>query len=392
MAERPGRGIEGEEQGGGVHAPGDRHRPDRTGRTADGRAGPGAGGAGEDRRRRPGRAAPRRGVGVGTGAAPDCRTVRRPAAASTGRRSRERTRPARPKTRLPAAVRPPSAWALSRAPSSVTSTVPSRSVRNTRGPCAWSRAMVAGAGCPYGLLRARRHGRDPRPDRVEERARRRRATAVVGDLEEVDPRQSASQEDRVDPLLDVAGQEEPLAAEGPEQDDRDVVDAGPRVGRFGWDRAAIRPQDLERHVVERERVAGREAPRLGGPPRRARRPGRDSRGPARACPGSTTRATRYRSSSRAMPATWSSCGWVRTRRSIRRSHGGTWASSATRRRSGSGPPSMSIRAPRSPSTRIASPCPTSRTVIRTGRRAGSRRPRRPRRRDREGGGHEADRP
>ena len=50
--------------------------------------------------------------------------------------------------------------------------------------------------------------------------------------------------------------------------------------------------------------------------------------------------------------------------SIRRSHGGSRRSSSTSRRSGSGPPSMSIRPPRPPSTRIESPWPTSRTVIR----------------------------
>ena len=45
---------------------------------------------------------------------------------------------------------------------------------------------------------------------------------------------------------------------------------------------------------------------------------------------------------------------------MRRSHGGMRRSSATSKRSGSGPPSISSRPPREPSTRIASPCPTSR--------------------------------
>ena len=49
---------------------------------------------------------------------------------------------------------------------------------------------------------------------------------------------------------------------------------------------------------------------------------------------------------------------------MRRSHGGIRASRATSSRSGSGPPSMSSRPPREPSTRIASPCPTSRTETR----------------------------
>ena len=50
--------------------------------------------------------------------------------------------------------------------------------------------------------------------------------------------------------------------------------------------------------------------------------------------------------------------------SMRRSHGGIRLSRATRRRSGSGPPSIRRRPPREPSTRIASPCPTSRTETR----------------------------
>ena len=50
--------------------------------------------------------------------------------------------------------------------------------------------------------------------------------------------------------------------------------------------------------------------------------------------------------------------------SIRRSHGGIRRSRTTSRRSGSGPPSMSRRPPREPSTRMASPWPTSRMEIR----------------------------
>ena len=49
---------------------------------------------------------------------------------------------------------------------------------------------------------------------------------------------------------------------------------------------------------------------------------------------------------------------------MRRSHGGSRSSSATSSRSASGPPSTRRRPPREPSTRIASPCPTSRTVTR----------------------------
>ncbi len=86
-------------------------------------------------------------------------------------------------------------------------------------------------------------------------------------------------------------------------------------------------------------------------------------GPGPRIPGSSTRPMRYRSSSSASPATWSSCGCVRTSASRRRSHGGSRSSRATSSRSGSGPPSISKRPPREPSTRIASPWPTSSTTI-----------------------------
>ena len=66
--------------------------------------------------------------------------------------------------------------------------------------------------------------------------------------------------------------------------------------------------------------------------------------------------------SSARPATWSSWGWLSTTRSRRRSQGGSRASSTVSSRSGSGPPSTSMREPRGPSTRIASPWPTSSTV------------------------------
>jgi hypothetical protein len=89
-----------------------------------------------------------------------------------------------------------------------------------------------------------------------------------------------------------------------------------------------------------------------------------SPGPLPSIPFSATVPTAYRSSSSARPATWSSCGWVSTTRSMRRSHAGMRWSSWARRRSGSGPESSSIRPPRGPSSRIASPCPTSRTLIR----------------------------
>ena len=70
------------------------------------------------------------------------------------------------------------------------------------------------------VVRARRDDRDPRPHRVEERLRRRGRAPVVGDLENVDTREAAGEQRRVDPLLDVARQQEPAPVGLAEQHDR----------------------------------------------------------------------------------------------------------------------------------------------------------------------------
>ena len=54
-----------------------------------------------------------------------------------------------------------------------------------------SRSSVARAGWPYGLPAPAEATATARPDRVDERLRRRRPAAVVGDLEEVEARQAA---------------------------------------------------------------------------------------------------------------------------------------------------------------------------------------------------------
>ena len=131
------------------------------------------------------------------------------------------------------------------APSRVTSTLPLRSVRRTSA--AAGRHPVDGRLRRMAVRVARpgRRDRDPRPDRIEERTGRRRPAAVMSDLEQVDPRQAAAHEDRVDLLLDVPGQQEALAADLAEQDDRDVVDRGAAVGRFA---RARRPRSGHRTV------------------------------------------------------------------------------------------------------------------------------------------------
>jgi hypothetical protein len=97
--------------------------------------------------------------------------------------------------------------------------------------------------------------RDARSDGVDERLRRRRLAPVVRDLEQVEPREARCEERRVDGLLDVTGQQEPELADGAEQHDRHVVDAGPTIGRLSRDPAADRPEDVEVDLVHGQRVA-----------------------------------------------------------------------------------------------------------------------------------------
>lgn len=66
---------------------------------------------------------------------------------------------------------------------------------------------------------------------------------MVSDLEQIHPGQAARQQDGIDLLLDVAGQQEALRAEGAEEHDRDVVDRGAPVRRIARNGIAVRPQD-----------------------------------------------------------------------------------------------------------------------------------------------------
>ena len=96
---------------------------------------------------------------------------------------------------------------------------------------------------------------------------------MVGDLEHVNPGNAAGEKDRVDALLDVAGEEEPLRAERPEEDDRHVVDARAGVGRLRRHRTRVGPQDAETDIVEAEPVTGAEPARPATLLREPRRPG-----------------------------------------------------------------------------------------------------------------------
>jgi hypothetical protein len=74
---------------------------------------------------------------------------------------------------------------------------------------------------------------------------------VVGDLEEVEARQTRSQQARVDVLFHVAGQQEAPLPDRAKQHDRHVVDARPGVGWFGRHLAPDRPQDAQVDLVDR---------------------------------------------------------------------------------------------------------------------------------------------
>ena len=67
----------------------------------------------------------------------------------------------------------------------------------------------------------------------------------MSDLEQIDPGQAARQQDGIDLLLDVAGQQEALRAEGAEEHDRDVVDRGAPVRRVAGNGIAVRPHDSQ---------------------------------------------------------------------------------------------------------------------------------------------------
>jgi hypothetical protein len=105
------------------------------------------------------------------------------------------------------------------------------------------------------IVSAGRHDRDRWPDGVEELVRGGRSTAMVRDLEDVDPWEAALSECRVDVVLDVAGQEEPTAGDLAEEDDRDVVDGSTAVGRLRRHPSPVRPEHAQGDRVEPQSVA-----------------------------------------------------------------------------------------------------------------------------------------
>ena len=138
---------------------------------------------------------------------------------------------------------------------------PSRRDRSgsTRAPDAASRSSVAFAGWPYGL---------PAPaDATATAGRIASMNACVvavrlpwwATLSRSTCGRPLGQQRRIDAFLDVAHQQEPARPDLAEQDDRDVVDARPAVGRRRRHLTADRPEHAKVDLVDREAVAGGEA-------------------------------------------------------------------------------------------------------------------------------------
>jgi hypothetical protein len=83
---------------------------------------------------------------------------------------------------------------------------------------------------------------------------------VVRNLEEIERRQAATEELRVDAFLDIAREQEPLAGGLAEQHDGHVVDRRSAIGWMQGHAVGVRPQDAEVDRVERQLVAGRQPP------------------------------------------------------------------------------------------------------------------------------------
>jgi hypothetical protein len=108
------------------------------------------------------------------------------------------------------------------------------------------------------VVRSRRRHRDTRRRGRDERLGGGGPAAVVGDLQQIDPRQARGQQAWVDPILHVPGQQESPVGDRAQQDDRDIVDARPIVGRLPRYRAGHRPQDLQLDRVHGQPIAGRQ--------------------------------------------------------------------------------------------------------------------------------------
>jgi hypothetical protein len=112
----------------------------------------------------------------------------------------------------------------------------------------------------------RRSNGDLRLHRIDKCLGGRGSTPVMGHLEEIDAREAGGEQLRVDPVLDVAHQEEPAGPDRAYDDHRDVVDAGAPVGRLGRDAATQRPEHVHRDLVHAHSITRGNAHPLRSPP------------------------------------------------------------------------------------------------------------------------------
>ena len=154
------------------------------------------------------------------------------------------------------------------------------------GPIRVDRALAQplerlGRGMAVVVVGARRDDGHARADRVEQRRRRGRSRAMVGDLEQVDRRQATREERRVHVLLEVAREQESEPAGLAQEHDRGVVDALAIRRGSRRDGFRVRPENAEADPVDRQSIPGREPA--------ARRPARLEHVEPRLVAGSTSR-------------------------------------------------------------------------------------------------------
>ncbi len=96
---------------------------------------------------------------------------------------------------------------------------------------------------------------------------------MVGDLQKVDRREAAADQLRIDPLLDVSGEQEAAPIDFTQQHDRGIVDPGPCIGRRRRDGSLVGPQNAQSDVIDPEAGSRREDPSRDGECRQPPFPG-----------------------------------------------------------------------------------------------------------------------
>ena len=117
---------------------------------------------------------------------------------------------------------------------------------------------------------------------------------MVCHLEQVHCRHTVLEQRGVDVFLDVAHQQEPPLPDLAEQDDRDVVDAGPAVWRGRRHLAADRPEHADVDLVHGQAISR-------GEPQPCRRPGSCEFAQPGTVTGSRTAHARFEDASDAIP-------------------------------------------------------------------------------------------